>query len=174
MNKAEYETTRNKVLKKQSAKSQLDNEHIEADSMVKKLQKREQKTGTQLQVVVDEARDVKMPLRVLYEQNKLEYGRSPLWFLQALGSMSLEEIRQFLTENEASLTANEIAASDLILGVVKKDGPSTDRFWRLQEKMLSNKSIQNQVNNIVINSDSAVKSQLDSISEGLFGKTEQK
>lgn len=174
MKKFQYVEERKKLSKKHNAKEQLDTMHNESDAMVAELQDRESSKGTELQVLVDEGRDVKLPLRVLYEQKKLDYGKSPLWFLQALGSMSLEELRQFLTENEGSLTANEIAASDLILGVVKKDSVSVDRFWRLQEKMLSNKSIQNQVNNVIISADSAVKNQLDAISSSLFGKTEQK
>lgn len=164
MNKQDYTKAKETAVKPDVSKM-----HKESDAMVEELRDREADKGTELQVLVDEGRDVKLPLRVLYEQKKLDYGKSPLWFLQALGSMSLEELREFLTENEGALTANEIAASDLILGVVKKDSVSVERFWRLQEKMLSNKSIQQQVNNIVISSDSAIKSQLDAISSNLFG-----
>lgn len=148
----------------------LVNSHVEGDALISKIQAREEQTGRDIEIIVDEAREgLKLPLRVLYEQSKVEYSRSPLWFLQALGALSLEELSQFLKDYRSELSANEIAASDLILGVVKKDEIATARFWRLQEKMLNSKAIQSQVNNIVIASDSAVKKQLDAISDGLFG-----
>lgn len=148
----------------------LANTHNEGDALIRKIRAREEQTGRDIEVIVDEAREgLKLPLRVLYAQKKVEYSRSPLWYLQALGALSLEELSAFLKDYRSELSANEIAASDLILGVVKKDEVATARFWRLQEKMLNNKSIQSQINNIVIASDSAVKKQLDAISDGLFG-----
>lgn len=154
----------------QKMQEALVNSHAEGDALIRKIQAREEQTGRDIEVIVDEAREgLKLPLRVLYEQKKVEYSRSPLWFLQALGALSLEELSQFLKDYRSELSANEIAASDLILGVVKKDEIATARFWRLQEKMLNSKAIQSQVNNIVIASDSAVKKQLDAISDGLFG-----
>ena len=154
----------------QKMQEALVNSHVEGDALIRKIQAREEQTGRDIEVIVDEAREgLKLPLRVLYEQKKVEYSRSPLWYLQALGALSLEELSQFLKDYRSELSANEIAASDLILGVVKKDEIATARFWRLQEKMLNSKAIQSQVNNIVIASDSAVKKQLDAISDGLFG-----
>lgn len=151
-------------------KEALVNSHVEGDALISKIQAREKETGRDLEIIVDEAReDLKLPLRVLYEQKKVAYSKSPLWFLQALGALSLEELSQFLKDYRSELSANEIAASDLILGVVKKDEIATARFWKLQEKMLNSKAIQSQVNNIVITSDSAVKKQMDAISDGLFG-----
>lgn len=155
----------------QKMQEALVNSHVEGNALIRKIRAREEQTGRDIEVIVDEAREgLKLPLRVLYEQKKVEYSRSPLWYLQALGALSLEELSQFLKDYRSQMTANEIAASDLILGVVKKDEVATARFWRLQEKMLNNKSIQSQINNIVIASDSAVKKQLDAISDGLFGE----
>lgn len=151
-------------------KEALVDSHVEGDALIRKIQAREEETGRDLEIIVDEAReDLKLPLRVLYEQKKVEFSKSPLWFLQALGALSLEELSQFLKDYRSELSANEIAASDLILGVIKKDEIATARFWKLQEKMLNNKAIQSQVNNIVITSDSVVKKQMDAISDGLFG-----
>lgn len=155
----------------QKMQEALVNSHEEGDALIRKIRAREEQTGRDIEIVVDEAREgLKLPLRVLYEQKKVEYSRSPLWYLQALGALSLEELSNFLKDYRSQMTANEIAASDLILGVVKKDEVATARFWRLQEKMLNNKAVQSQVNNIVIASDSAVKKQLDAISDGLFGQ----
>lgn len=151
-------------------KEALVNSHVEGDALISKIQAREEETGRDLEIIVDEAREgLKLPLRVLYEQKKASYSKSPLWFLQALGALSLEELSQFLKDYRSELSANEIAASDLLLGVIKKDEIATARFWKLQEKMLNSKAIQSQVNNIVIASDSAVKKQMDAISDGLFG-----
>lgn len=155
----------------QKMQEALVNSHVEGDALISRIQAREEQTGRDIEIVVDEARKgLKLPLRVLYEQKKVEYSRSPLWYLQALGALSLEELSAFLKEYRFELSANEIAASDLILGVVKKDEIATERFWRLQEKMLNSKAIQSQVNNIVIASDSTIKKQLDAISDGLFGQ----
>lgn len=156
---------------KHTMQEALVNSHEEGNALIRKIRAREEQTGRDIEVIVDEAREgLKLPLRVLYEQKKVEYSKSPLWYLQALGALSLEELSNFLKDYRSQMTANEIAASDLILGVVKKDEVATARFWRLQEKMLNNKAIQSQVNNIVIASDSAVKKQLDAISDGLFGQ----
>lgn len=140
----------------------------ESDEMVNTLEERMDEKGVELEVVADEDRDIKMPLRVLYEQEKLDYGRMPVWYLQALGSMTIKEYNAFVKSNSDRLNINEIAASDLLQGVIAKDAVAVARFWDLQKTLLKSKNVVQQVNNISITQDTAIKNLMDDIQEGLF------
>lgn len=144
----------------------------ESTAMVDKLKEREEATNMKLEVVADADRDIKLPLRVLYEQDKIDVGRMPIWYLQALGSMTIKEYNEFVKSNSDSLNINEIAASDLLSGVIKKDSVAVARFWDLQKTLLKSKNVIQQINNISITQDTAIKNLMDDIQEGLFTKTE--
>lgn len=137
---------------------------------VDKVEERERVTGRELQVVADKDRDVKLPLKVLYEQDKIDVGKMPIWYLQALGSMTIKEYNDFVKSNQAELNINEIAASDLLQGVIQKDAVAVARFWDLQKTLLKSKNVIQQVNQINIGRDSAVKNIIDDISASLFEK----
>lgn len=140
------------------------------EQFLEKVREREVATGRKLEVVADEERDVKLPLKVLYEQDKIDIGKLPLWYLQALGSMSIREYNDFVKRNGDQLNINEIAASDLLTGVLQKDATATARFWDLQKTLLKSKNVIQQINNINIGRDDAVKNIIDDISDALFEK----
>ena len=137
---------------------------------IDKVQAREAVTGRELEVVADTERDVKLPLKVLYEQDKIDVGKLPIWYLQALGSMTIKEYNEFVKSHQAELNINEIAASDLLSGVLAKDATATARFWDLQKTLLKSKNVIQQINNINIGRDEAVRNIIDDISASLFEK----
>lgn len=147
----------------------------EENNLVDSLSQREQSTGKSIELVLDQERDIvdKQPLRLLYQQRKIDIGKLPFWFLQAMGSMDLEELQSFLEANQGKLSANEIAAADLILGVVKKDPVATERFWGIHTKMASSKLVSNQFNTQVnISISQNMKKMLDNIAENALSAGE--
>ena len=75
----------------------------------------------------------------------------------------------YLKDNEGKLSINEIVASDLLAGVLKKDKLSLNTYWRLNERMLtSGKGIKNQVN-INIKPNAVMTELLSSIEGEIFG-----
>lgn len=147
------------------------NERDEGErEFVSKIEEREAATGRQLEVVADADRQIKLPLKVLYEQEKIDVGKMPIWYLQALGSMTIQEYNDFVKSNSDKLNINEIAASDLLQGVINRDAVSVARFWDLQKTLLKSKNVIQQVNQINIGRDAAVKNIMDDISGQLFDK----
>ena len=147
------------------------NERKEGErEFVAKIEEREAATGRQLEVVADVDREIKMPLKVLYEQEKIDVGKMPIWYLQALGSMTIKEYNEFVKSNSDKLNINEIAASDLLQGVIQHDAVAVARFWDLQKTLLKSKNVIQQVNQINIGRDAAVKNIMDDISDRLFDK----
>lgn len=147
------------------------NERAEQErEFMDKVEEREEATGRSLEVVADVDRQVKLPLKVLYEQEKIDVGKMPIWYLQALGSMTIREYNDFVKSNSDKLNINEIAASDLLQGVIQHDAVAVARFWDLQKTLLKSKNVIQQVNQINIGRDAAVKNIMDDISDRLFEK----
>ena len=157
------------LLDKRGSNAIKDNKVLEGE-FVDKVRERERATGRELEVVADAERDVKLPLKVLYEQDKIDVGKLPIWYLQALGSMTIKEYNEFVKSNSDKLNINEIAASDLLQGVLSKDATATARFWDLQKTLLKSKNVIQQINTINIGRDDAVKNIIDDISDRLFEK----
>lgn len=163
------ETNETRLLAR-NGKDAIQERNKQEGEFLEKVHEREVATGRKLEVVADEERDVKLPLKVLYEQDKIDVGKLPLWYLQALGSMSIKEYNDFVKRNGDQLNINEIAASDLLTGVLQKDATATARFWDLQKTLLKSKNVIQQINNINIGRDDAVKNIIDDISDALFEK----
>ena len=164
-----YNDVMDNLLDKQGSNAIAENKEKERE-FVEKIEERERATGRELEVVADVNRDVKLPLKVLYEQDKIDIGKMPIWYLQALGSMTIKEYNDFVKSNQAELNINEIAASDLLQGVIQKDAVAVARFWDLQKTLLKSKNVIQQVNQINIGRDAAVKNIIDDIADGLFEK----
>ena len=160
---------KDKLLDKEGSTAASDNKVLEGE-FINKVHERETATGRELQVVADKDREIKLPLKVLYEQDKIDVGKLPIWYLQALGSMTIREYNDFVKSNSDKLNINEIAASDLLSGVLAKDATATARFWDLQKTLLKSKNVIQQINNINIGRDDAVKNIIDDISDRLFEK----
>jgi hypothetical protein len=82
--------------------------------------------------------------------------------------MTIREYNAFVKSHQTELNINEIAASDLLTGVLNKDATATARFWDLQKTLLKSKNVIQQINTINIGRDDAVKNIIDDISAGLF------
>ena len=140
----------------------LNAEKKKEKEFVKKLEEREKATGRKLDIGVrspkknkDKAvsrringvnnqRLERMPLRLAYQKDKIDMGKLPIWYLQAIGSMTLEEKDEFIKKNKKDLTINELIATDLLEGVLEKDEDATKMFWDLQKTMMSKKTVINE------------------------------
>lgn len=161
--------SKEQLLDKQGSNA-LNERNEQERAFMDKVEEREEATGRSLEVVADVDRQVKLPLKVLYEQEKIDVGKMPIWYLQALGSMTIREYNDFVKSNSDKLNINEIAASDLLQGVIQHDAVAVARFWDLQKTLLKSKNVIQQVNQINIGRDAAVKNIMDDISDRLFEK----
>lgn len=139
----------------------------EQEKVMADIKKREEETNMELEVVVDKRPTVKLPVRVAYQQDKVDLGKLPLWYLQALGSMTMAEYNEFMKKYASELTINELIASDFIAKVLNKDASATERFWRLQEKLLNKPQVIQQVNLGQVKPDAVMSDLLDAIGEKL-------
>lgn len=155
------------LLDKRGSEAIKENKVLEAE-FVEKVHEREVATGRKLEVVADAERDIKLPLKVLYEQDKIDLGKLPVWYLQALGSMTMKEYNEFVKTHQTELNINEIIASDLLTGVLNKDATATARFWDIQKTLLKSKNVIQQVNQFNFGRDDAVKNIMNDIEAGLF------
>lgn len=122
----------------------------------------------EVEVVYDKDRDLTVPLKVGLRK-EVQLSDLPVMWLFALGNLSIKEYNDYLKDNEGKLSINEIAASDLLAGVLKKDKVSLNTYWRLNERMLtSGKGIKNQVN-INIKPNAVMTELLSSIEGEIFG-----
>lgn len=122
----------------------------------------------ELEVVYDKDRDLKVPLKVGLRK-EVQLSDLPVMWLFALGNLSIKEYNDYLKDNEGKLSINEIAASDLLAGVLKKDSEALKTYWRLNERMLtSGKGVKNQVN-INIKPNAVMSELLSSIEGEIFG-----
>lgn len=122
----------------------------------------------EVEVVYDKDRDLTVPLKVGLRK-EVQLSDLPVMWLFVLGNLSIEEYNNYLKDNEGKLSINEIVASDLLAGVLKKDKLSLNTYWRLNERMLtSGKGIKNQVN-INIKPNAVMTELLSSIEGEIFG-----
>ncbi len=145
----------------------LNAEKKKENEMIEKIKKAEKRTGRKLDIGVkvhpkqtkkEVARTISgvknqrlegMPLRIAYQKNKVDLGKLPLWYLQAIGSMSIEERDEFVKKNKKDLTINELIANDLLDGVLKKDKLSLELFWNLQKTLIGKKTVINEIHQTV-------------------------
>lgn len=139
---------------------------------VKKLEGREKATGRKLDIGIRSPKNNKdkavsrtingiknqrfenMPLRLAYQKDKIDMGKLPIWYLQAIGSMTIEEKRAFEEKNKKDLTINEIIAGQLLDDVLEKDEDATKLFWDLQKTMMSKKTVINEIHQTIKKPDS--------------------
>lgn len=105
----------------------------------------------------------KVPNRIAFQDQKVAMGRLPIWFLNALGSMSEQELDDFVDEYRDELSINERAALDLIQGVRDKNKKALEVFWNIQLKLLNKTNVVNQVNVSIQKPDAVVSNLLDEI-----------
>lgn len=108
-----------------------------------------------------------LPLRVAYAENKVALSKVPVWYLTALGSLSVEELNEFRVKYGSEMSLNEQIALNLLDGAMVGDKDAVKTFWDIQQKMLMRTNIANQINISVKNNDKSVTSMLDTITERL-------
>lgn len=137
---------------------------IKQEEVAKKeeIEARMKERGREVELELDHARGVvlKDPIMLVLRQKKRYPGPTAWWFVKALSNISTSELLKLIKNNRDNFSVNEIAAIDLLLGVIKKDPTAVDRFWKLNAKIESNQPVV-QVNNI--NANSEMKTVLDQI-----------
>lgn len=125
-------------------------------------------TDRQVEVVMDKDRNLTVPLKVGLRKD-VQLSDLPVMWLFALGNLTVKEYNEYLKANEGKLSINEITASDLLAGVLRKDSDALKTYWRLNEKMLNNRgAIQNNIK-INIKPNAVMSELLNSIEGEIFG-----
>lgn len=147
-------------------------EKAKEKEFIEKIEEREKATGRKLDIGVKSLKNNKekavsrtingvknqrfenMPLRIAYQKDKVDMGKLPIWYLQAIGSMTIEEKRAFEEQNKKDLTINEIIAGQLLDGVLEKDEDATKLFWDLQKTLMGKKTVINEIHQTIKRPDS--------------------
>ena len=107
---------------------------------------------------------LELPARIAFEDSKVNMGRLPVWYLNALGSMNEKELDDFIKKYNEDLSINECIAINLLRGAKQGKKEDVDRFWNIQMKML-NKTNVNMNFNVDNKPDAVVTSLLDDIAK---------
>lgn len=157
---------------KRTTAEEVINRHRETDELIDRIKKREEQTGRQLEIVAtpdrDGARQIPVPLRAALETERIVPGRMAVWTTVTIGGMSIGELKEWIEEQGDKLSINELASIDLIRGVLQGCKEDKKLFWDMQTKLLGNKQVVNQINQITIKRDDTVKGLIDGIAEELF------
>lgn len=109
----------------------------------------------------------KLPARLAFQESKVNLGRLPIWYLNALGSMNGDELDDFVREYGKELSLNERLALNLLEDANRGDAWARDKFWDIQMRLLGKTNVIQQVNVSVQRPDSVVSELLDAISENI-------
>lgn len=107
---------------------------------------------------------IELPARLAFEDSKVNVGRLPVWYLNALGSMNEEELENFIRKYNKELSMNERIAINLLRGAEANKKEDVDRFWAIQMKMLNKTNVQMNFN-MAQKPDAVVTNLLDNIAK---------
>ena len=129
----------------------------------------EDQTGTSLKHVTENklanGERFEITAKTAFQESKVALGRLPIWYLNALGSMTENELKDFEKEYAKELSLNEIVALNLLKKARWGDKEATDKFWNIQMKLLNKTNVQNQINVSIQKPDSVVTDLLDNITK---------
>lgn len=114
---------------------------------------------------------LELPARLAYEDSKVNVGRLPVWYLNALGSMNENELNNFIKTYNEDLSINEIIAINLLRGAKENHKDDVDRFWNIQMKMLNKTNVQMNFN-MAQKPDAVVTTLLDDIANKIKNASE--
>lgn len=114
---------------------------------------------------------LELPARLAYEDSKVNVGRLPVWYLNALGSMNEKELNDFIRTYNEDLSINEIIAINLLRGAKGGKKEDVDRFWNIQMKMLNKTNVQMNFN-MAQKPDAVVTNLLDDIANKIKNASE--
>lgn len=114
---------------------------------------------------------LELPARLAYEDSKVNVGRLPVWYLNALGSMNENELNDFIRTYNEDLSINEIIAINLLRGAKGGKKEDVDRFWNIQMKMLNKTNVQMNFN-MAQKPDAVVTNLLDDIANKIKNASE--
>lgn len=110
---------------------------------------------------------VRISSKVAFQESKVALGRLPVWYLNALGSMSEDELKDFERTYSADLSMNELIALNLLKKARWGETEAVDKFWNIQMKLLNKTNVVNQVNVSIQKPDSVVTDLLDTIAKNI-------
>lgn len=114
---------------------------------------------------------LELPARLAYEDSKVNVGRLPVWYLNALGSMNEKELNDFIRTYNEDLSINEVIAINLLRGAKQGKKEDVDRFWNIQMKMLNKTNVQMNFN-MAQKPDAVVTNLLDDIANKIKNASE--
>lgn len=148
---------------------ELEQLHIDERNNEQAIQEAQEETGVVLKNVATKklknGTPVEITNKVAFEESKVSLGRLPIWYLNALGSMTKNELEDFEAEYADDMSANEIIALNLIKGAMRGENRDTDRFWNIQQRLLNKTNVVNQINLQVQKPDAVVTELLDNITK---------
>ena len=87
--------------------------------------------------VKDPATGHEMPARVIYAGKKLKMSRHLWWYVQALQSLSITELRDFVKHYRNELTIAETEVVELLFKVAAGDKEAKERLWQVNKDMFN-------------------------------------
>lgn len=106
---------------------------------------------------------LEIPNRIAFQEKNINLSRLPIWFLNALSSMSVSELESFRERYREELSVSELASLQIIDGLLNGDKDCSSIYWTIQMKMLNKTNIANQINVNVNTNNNAVSHMLDEI-----------
>lgn len=109
---------------------------------------------------------IELPARLAFEDSKVNMGRLPVWYLNAMGSMSESELEDFMVKYGSEMSLNERLSASLLMGANRGRKEDVDRFWNIQMKMIGKTNVNMNVN-VNNKPDSVVSNLLDNIAKNI-------
>ena len=143
--------------------------HIDEEIQVEAEEQASKETGVVLKHKTSNklknGEELEITAKTAFEESKVNLGRLPIWYLNALGSMTEDELEDFERDYNGKLSLNEIIALNLLKGARRGENRDVDRFWNIQQKLLGKTNVVNQINVSVQKPDSVVTELLDNITQ---------
>lgn len=145
--------------------------HEEQEIQVQAEEQASEETGVVVKHVTENKLQCGEPLEITsktaFQESKVALGRLPVWYLNALGSMTEEELDNFTRTYSGKLSMNELIALNLLKKAKWGDKEAVDKFWNIQMKLLNKTNVVNQINVSVQKPDSVVTDLLDKITKNI-------
>lgn len=145
--------------------------HEDQDAQVLAEEQASEETGVivkhETENKLENGERLEISAKTAFQESKVALGRLPVWYLNALGSMTEEELDNFTRTYSGKLSMNEQIALNLLKKAKWGDKEAVDKFWNIQMKLLNKTNVVNQINVSVQKPDSVVTDLLDKITKNI-------
>lgn len=102
------------------------------------------------------------------EAHELDPTKTAVWTLVGLGQLTPEEVDDFVKDNEAKLSYNELLSIKLMKDSLDGDKKAQQIFWGVQEKVAARKAVMAQINVTTgVKPDAVMSKLLDDITKNI-------